>query len=56
MAVVRRFQHVKESFSNLDCLNIDRHSRKLIKQFEQYVGLLKEIEQDYLIGIFLNEK
>ncbi|WVY89402.1 hypothetical protein V8G54_034916 [Vigna mungo] len=54
--VVRRFQPtmLQNPFEVLLGLRQTEPIGEYIEQFEQYVGFMKGIQQDYLVGIFLN--
>lgn len=56
VAVVRRFQPtmLKNPFEILIGLTQSGTVEEYIEQFEQYVGFLEGIEQEYLVSIFLN--
>jgi len=56
IAVVRRFQPtmLDNPFEVLLGLKQTGQVEEYIENFEQYAGFLKNVEQDYLVGIFLN--
>jgi len=56
IAVMRRFQPtmLDNPFEILLGLKQTGQVEEYIENFEQYAGFLKNVEQDYLVGIFLN--